>query len=541
MGGFAFRAGSLPHVAVLFLLSLSALLLSMSVGQTRLPPVPRLAAPYRSAQHVPAPVVSTARAPERHVARVVRAAPLTVATSTLHFPAPPIRARAAILLDMRTGAVLYRKDADARLPMASTTKITTALVTLRSGHLNDLARVSRRAASVGQSTMVLRRGERVRVRDLLYGLLLNSANDASIALAEHVAGSVPRFVARMNALARRLGMTHTHYVTPHGLDRPGHYTSARDLAMVARVAMRNPLFRRIVATPNYYIAPTRHNRAHWLANINYPLYWFPGVEGVKPGDTTRAGLCQVVAARRGGRELLAVLLNTPNLVTDVRTLLDFGSRDFSWVQAPAWWDQPTSFLTGGLGNAAWRYYSGAGHYVRGVFLRSYLRYGGLATLGLPRTEELRDGGKWVQFFQGGELAYLPRRGTVVPEPLGLDLARRWAGRPPATRPLRVARPFRRLYRSLGGRRVLGPPITRFTRSHGVRAQFFRSAALVQIGGAPSVMPLGDAELRLRGLLPVAGTGNVHPPTIAPAAALWARPARTGKVRPRPASANRARR
>jgi D-alanyl-D-alanine carboxypeptidase len=453
----------------------------------------------------------------------IRQPALTAAGSTLHFAAPPVQARAAYLVDMDSGRTLYARNADARLAMASTTKITTAILAIQHGHLHDLVRVSRRAATVGESTMVLRTGERLSVHDLLYGLMLNSANDASIALAEHVSGSVESFVVRMNGLARRLHMLNTHYVTPHGLDAPGHYSSARDLATIARYAMRNRLFRQIVSTGSYHIPATPHNREHWLANINYPLFWYPGVDGVKPGDTDNAGLCQVISATRDGHHLMAVLMNTPTLVRDVRTLLDYGSHDFRWVQAPAYWDTPSTALSGGTGASRWVYYLGAGHYIRGLFLQYFRAHGGLATLGYPRTEELQDGGHWVQFFQGGELVYDPAHGSVYPQPLGAHLSRTIAGNRATAAPATASRPFRDLYRRLGGKDVLGTPVTGVIGVGGTPVQIYRYGALADQSGTPTLMPIGDAALRLRGLLPAGGAGNVHPATMSPSTALWAHP------------------
>ena len=456
----------------------------------------------------------------RHAAASVA---LTQATSTLHFAAPPIRARAAFLMDMGNGRVLFAQNPDERLPMASTTKITTAMVAIRHGSLSQLARVSARAASVGESTMVLRRGERLTVRDLLYGLMLNSANDAAVALAEHAAGTVQAFVAQMNALARHLHMRNTHYVTPHGLDKPNHYSSARDLAIVATYAMQNPVFRRIVSTAGYHIPATRHHREHWLANINYPMFWYPGVDGVKPGDTDNAGLCQVVSAWRDGHHLLAVLLNTPNLVTDLRNLLDFGSHDFRWVQAPAWWDLPSASISGGPRTAGWRYYLGSGHYIRGQFLKYFDTHGGLQTLGYPRTEEVDDQGNWVQYFQGGELAYDPTHGSIYPQPLGQHFASMLTGRRLIHNAPLPAPVFVRMYTRFGGRGVLGPAVTGVFRIGPTPVQLYRYGALALERGVAVLMPVGDAELRLRGLFPNWGTGNVHPATFSPDTALWASP------------------
>jgi D-alanyl-D-alanine carboxypeptidase len=438
---------------------------------------------------------------------------LSAWTTVLAYPPPPVQARAALLLDMTSREILYAKHGDRRLPMASTTKIMTAAVVLAHARLNEMVRVSKKAASIGESTMALVKGERLTVKQLLYGLLLNSGNDAAIALAEHVGGTERGFVGMMNALARHLGMRNTHYATPHGLDAPHHYTSARDLATIAMYAMRDRTFRTIVDTASYHIRATRHNKEHWLANINQPLYWFPGVDGIKPGQTDAAGFCQVISAWRGGHHLLAVLLNTPTMVNDLRDLLDFGSRNFRWVQAPAWWDYPAEAMHGGSGVGRWLYYVGAGHYIRGEFLHYFITHGGLKTLGYPRTEEIEEGGRVVQYFQGGELAADGTTGLVLPVPLG-SWGARVLKRPMAVGDPGVVHGFLGTYAGFGGVNVLGPPVTGATALHGETAQFYRYGAIVQTPGGAVLAPLGDWRLRLQGWLPVSGAANVYPPTIA---------------------------
>ena len=443
--------------------------------------------------------------------RPVRLSPWT---TVLAYPPPPIQARAAILVDTESGRVLYSKDPDRRLPMASTTKITTAILALHHSRLTDVVTVSDRAARVGESTMSLRRGERVTVLQLLYGLVLNSGNDAAVALAEHVAGTEARFVAMMNGLARALHMHNTHYVTAHGLDAAHHYSSARDLAIITRYALRDAVFRRIVATTSYHIRPTRYTHEHWLASVNYVMYWYPGVDGVKPGDTDAAGLCQVVSVNRDGHRLLAVLLNTPTLVVDVRNLLNFGLHDFRWIQGMAWWDGPGNFVSGGRGADRWVYYEAAGHYVRGLFLAYFNTHGGLHTLGYPRTEQLDDEGQVVQFFQGGELVYDPQHHSVYPSDLGLTLEKQWtpkAWTPPGHQLISAA--FGRVYKSLGGLGVLGAPVSGMTNSLGCPAQFFQFGALALIKGSPFLVPIGDAELRRQGWFPTWGGGNIYSPNM----------------------------
>jgi len=435
-------------------------------------------------------------------------------TLGLGFPPPPLQARAAFLMDMQTGAVLFTKNPDLRLPMASTTKITTAVLALQYLRLNARVRVSRAAAAVGESTMGLQQGELLTVRQLLYGLMLNSGNDAAIALAERVAGSVKRFVVMMNALARSLHMRHTHYATPHGLDAPRHFSSARDLATIAAYAMRDPVFRRIVATASYHVRATKHNHEHWLASVNRVMFWYPGVDGVKPGDTDLAGLCQVASVRRDGHHLLAVLLNTPTLVNDIRNLLNYGLQDFRWIQSTAWWDAPSAATAGVSHRKPWIYFYGAGHYVRGAFLHYFQTHGGLQTLGYPRTEARSIRGQVVQYFQGAALAYDGWHDNAYPLALGAWQARQFVPRA-RTRHDGVSASFARLYKQLGGRGVFGLPITRLTTQFGYPTQFFQYGQLEMAAGIGYVVPIGDAELRLQNELPRAGAADVLPNTMSP--------------------------
>jgi len=439
-------------------------------------------------------------------------APQTAATTVLAYPAPPIQAKAALLIDASDGQVLYSKNANAELPMASTTKITTAVLTLEHAKLSAMVRVSEQAATIGQSTMGLRAGEVLTVRQLLYGLLLNSGNDAAIALAQYVGGTVQHFVVMMNTLAHTLHMTHTHYVTPHGLDEPHHYTSAHDLAIIAQYAMRDPRFRQIVATKSYVVPATSHNAEHWLENVNQVLFWYPGVDGVKPGNTDNAGLCQVVDVQRDGKHLLAVLLNTPNLITDIRNLLDFGLHDFRWVQGPAYWDTPSSDLSGGEGNDAWVYYLGAGHYIRGAFLSYFQSHGGVDTLGYPRTEQIDMNGHTVQFFQNAELIYDRKDGFVYQAPLGPALAE-----PLAVKMVTASVDTRLwpLYNKLGGGKVLGPAIAPARWMNHDLLQFYQHGVLARVDGKNYIVPAGDDTLRKLGWLPATGAANAYPAVDAP--------------------------
>ncbi|HHV96509.1 MAG TPA: D-alanyl-D-alanine carboxypeptidase [Clostridiaceae bacterium] len=218
---------------------------------------------------------------------------------------PVINAAAAIVMDMESGRILYEKNAYRRMPIASTTKIMTAILAIELGNLEDIVTVSKRASSIGGSVINLRTGEEIKLKDLLYGLMLRSGNDAAIAIAEHIGGSVENFVEMMNYKAKLLGARNTNFVTPHGLDREGHYSTAYDLAVITRYALQNPVFSQIVGTKNI-IAGSRN-----LYNTNEMLDLYPGADGVKTGYTGQAGRCLVTSATRNGQRYISVVLNCP--------------------------------------------------------------------------------------------------------------------------------------------------------------------------------------------------------------------------------------
>jgi D-alanyl-D-alanine carboxypeptidase (penicillin-binding protein 5/6) len=217
--------------------------------------------------------------------------------------APQVTGRAYLVQNGVTGEVLASSHDQERLPIASITKLMTVLVTLEHVRLDDLVTVSRRAAEVGESSIFLRKGERLTVRDLVDAALIQSANDAAVVLAEYVGGSQDAFVAMMNAEAQKLGLKDTHFVNPDGLDAPGHYSSARDVTRLARIAMKNPVIREVVGHDSATIAGGRT-----LTTWNDLLDTYPGVFGVKTGHTARAGWSEVAAARSNGVTIYATLL-----------------------------------------------------------------------------------------------------------------------------------------------------------------------------------------------------------------------------------------
>lgn len=241
----------------------------------------------------------------------------TLAESPALEAAAPDMSAAAGILTTADGRVLWSRNAHERRAMASTTKIMTAIVVLEHAKLTDTVVVSKRAAAVPESGVGLVAGERLTVRELLEALLVKSANDAAWALAEHVGGSVPGFAQLMNAKAAELGCRDTHFVNPHGLDVPGHYTSAADLATMARAAMRLPDFRRTIMMRRVVISAPRGQK-RVLTSTDNLIGRYDGLEGVKTGFTNKAGYCFVSAAKRGSIEVFGVVMGTPTITARFR-------------------------------------------------------------------------------------------------------------------------------------------------------------------------------------------------------------------------------
>ncbi|HET9214625.1 MAG TPA: D-alanyl-D-alanine carboxypeptidase family protein [Gaiellaceae bacterium] len=240
---------------------------------------------------------------------------------------PPVDAGAVLVADGRTGDVLYAENADRRLPMASITKLMTALVTLERARPREVVTVAPQAVGQGGSSIFLVPGEELRVRDLLAAALVQSANDAAFALAAHVGeGDVARFVRLMNDEAAELGLGDTRFVRPDGLDRRGHYSTAEDVFELARIAMREPLVRELARTRTMRVG----NRS--FRNWNDLLWTFPGLIGVKTGHTDRAGWAEVAAARRRSTLLYAVILGSPSRSErneDLAELLEWGFDQYA--------------------------------------------------------------------------------------------------------------------------------------------------------------------------------------------------------------------
>ncbi|MHB8172586.1 MAG: D-alanyl-D-alanine carboxypeptidase family protein [Thermincolia bacterium] len=244
--------------------------------------------------------------------------------------APPIGAKSAILMDVTTGKVLYEKNPRERRPMASTTKITTAIVTLEKATLAEEVYVSETAAVTGEAAIWLETGERLTVEQLVYAVMLYSANDAAVALAEHVGGTEKDFIRMMNEKAREIGVKDTNYVNPHGLYDPQHYSTAYDLAVLARYGMEKvPMFKEVVSTWREQIPWAGHPWDRVLYNRNKLLKQYQGADGVKTGYIREAGRCLVGSATRNGQQLVAVVLDSPDMFGEVAALLDYGFANYT--------------------------------------------------------------------------------------------------------------------------------------------------------------------------------------------------------------------
>lgn len=219
---------------------------------------------------------------------------------------PNLNSRAAIIYDRNSKEVIYGKEENTKRKMASTTKIMTCRVVLEKGELTDTVIVSKKAAGTGGSRVGLKTGDKVSVQDLLYGLMLCSGNDAAVALAEHVGGSVEGFADLMNEKARQLNLSNTHFVTPHGLDNEEHYTTAYELAIMADNALKNNTFSSIVGTKNITI--NINGKPRNLSNTNELLGSMAGVYGVKTGFTNGANRCLVTSCKRENLDIITVVL-----------------------------------------------------------------------------------------------------------------------------------------------------------------------------------------------------------------------------------------
>lgn len=239
-------------------------------------------------------------------------------------PNPDTGAVSACLIDAEDNAVLYGKDEDRIMHPASTTKIMTAIIALESGKLDEPLVITPYAVNTEPSSLGLRLGDRITLREALAGMLLVSGNDAAVAVAETVAGSVPEFARLMNEKARSLGAYNTHFLNPHGLTAQGHYSTAHDMAIIAAYAMKNPLFREMVGRTSYNMKYMDGHTKYVTTTNRFLKSGFPGANGIKTGFTNAAGDCLVASATRGLKTMIAVFYNDDYRWDDAPTWLEFG-------------------------------------------------------------------------------------------------------------------------------------------------------------------------------------------------------------------------
>ncbi|MBP2642901.1 MAG: Serine-type D-Ala-D-Ala carboxypeptidase [Firmicutes bacterium] len=237
---------------------------------------------------------------------------------------PQLTAHSAIVIDATTGRVLYEKNAEETRYPASTTKMMTLIVALENGNLNDLVTTSSLAAETEGSSLWLTAGEKLKLIDMLYGMMLVSGNDATVAVAEHIGGSVENFAKMMTAKAHQIGAVHTNFTNTSGLPDPNHYSTAADLARIAAYGYKNPVFTQIVSTEHKVLPWAGKDHDRDLYNENRMLWLYQGGNGVKTGYTDAAGRCLVSGALRQNVQLVAVVLDSDHMWEDSIKLLDYG-------------------------------------------------------------------------------------------------------------------------------------------------------------------------------------------------------------------------
>ena len=253
----------------------------------------------------------------------------TVKTSAKQVNIPDINSRSAVVIDRNSNTILYGKNENDKRKMASTTKIMTCLLTLENCNLADTVEISKKSAGTGGSRLGLKTGDKITVKDLLYGLMLCSGNDAAVALAEHVSGSVENFAILMNDKVKKIGLNNTNFETPHGLDSENHYTTAYELALLANYALKDETFSKIVGTKTYTVTINGYSKQ--ISNTNELLGNLNGVYGIKTGFTNGANRCLVTACKRDNLDIICVVLgaDTKNFRTkDSIKLIEYSFKTF---------------------------------------------------------------------------------------------------------------------------------------------------------------------------------------------------------------------
>jgi len=320
-------------------------------------------------------------------------------------PAPPVLATSAYLLDADTGTTLYAYNPSMHLPMLSTTKLMTVLVAMQIGDPNQSILITDTIANdINQlpgdsSVMGIKKGETYTLKELLYGTLLASGNDAAVAIADQLGGNVQNFVDKMNQQAVKLGLHDTHYMNPHGLLATEHFSSAHDLAWLGKYSLSVPLIHTISSTREYDIPKNDRHSEHTMSNTNQFLWWYPGVDGGKPGWDAATNYVQVISCIHNHRHLIGVVMHTVDWWTDMRDLLNWGFNTFDWISphditihdpipfAADWHyfdmdKKETTIPTADQG----RYYIYTGYSISGSIMAYFDKNGGLKTFGFPTSQ-----------------------------------------------------------------------------------------------------------------------------------------------------------
>lgn len=245
---------------------------------------------------------------------------------------PKINARSAIIYDRTTKEIIWGKNETDKRPMASTTKIMTAIVVLENSNLSDVVTISKKAAGTGGSRLKISTGDKITINDLLYGLMLRSGNDAAVALAEYVGGSIEGFANLMNKKAKEIGLNNTNFVTPHGLDNENHYTTAYELAVLTDYALNNETFAKIVNTKSISININGNSRN--IYNTNELLGYMQGVDGVKTGFTNGAGRCLVTSCTRDNNQIITIVLGCDTKkqrTSDSSKLIEYAFKNYTRI------------------------------------------------------------------------------------------------------------------------------------------------------------------------------------------------------------------
>jgi D-alanyl-D-alanine carboxypeptidase len=340
---------------------------------------------------------------------------LVIVPQDTDHPAPPVLATSAYLLDADTGTTLYAYNPFMHLPMLSTTKLMTASLAVEQGNLdqkititnamsNDINQLSADSALFG-----IKKGETYTLRDLLFGLLFVSGNDAAIAIADAFGGNLQNFVAKMNQKAYQLGMYDTHFVNPHGLLDNGQYSSAHDLALLGRYSMSLPVLHKISGQNAYHIPAGGNHPERFLINENQFMWWYPGVDGGKTGYDNSKDFIQVMSVTRNHHHLIGVVMHTNNWWTDMRDLMNWGFDSFTWIsprdvdanQHPIPYDYLWNYFARDTKDVTiptadnGRYYIYTGFAISGPILKYFDKNGGLTKFGYPTKMPVTSGAQII--------------------------------------------------------------------------------------------------------------------------------------------------